>query len=95
MPDRSSFFTLHLAAEAAAVASKLAVYLAGFVHLTLSFDGWSSKGHDEIYTVHITTPLRRSFLIDGLVLTGLSVSGDVLFNYLSAVCSLCVLICRG
>jgi len=34
-----SFFTLHLAAEAAAVASKLAVYLAGFVHLTLSFDG--------------------------------------------------------
>jgi len=80
MPDQSSFFTLHLA---------------GFVHLTLSFDGWSSKGHNEIYTVHITTPLRCSFLIDGLVLTGLSVSGDVLFNYLSAVCSLCVLICWG
>lgn len=57
MPDQSSFFTLHLATEAATVASKLAVYLAGFVHLTLSFDGWSSKGNDEIYTVHITTPL--------------------------------------
>lgn len=91
MPDRSSFFTLHLASEAAAVATKLAMYLASFAHLTLSFDGWSSKGHDEIYTVHVTTPLRRSFLVDGMVLTGLSTSGDVLFQFISTVCSLSLL----
>ena len=92
MPDRSSFFTLHLAAEAATVASKLTIYLAGFMHLTLSFDGWSSKENDKIYTVHITTPLRCSFLIDGLVLTGLSASGDVLFNYLSDVSNIYILL---
>ena len=84
LPDRSHFFSVHLAAEAAAVATKLTTYLLGFVHLTLSFDGWSSKGHDEIYTVHITTPLRRSFLIDGL---SLSTAGEVLFDFLSRVCS--------
>jgi len=55
------------------------------VHLSLSFDGWSSKGHDEIYTVHVTTPLWRSFLFDALVLTGLSASGESLFNFLSEV----------
>jgi hypothetical protein len=55
------------------------------VHLSLSFDGWSSKGHDEIYTVHVTTPLRQSFLFDALVLTGLSTSGESLFNFLSEV----------
>ena len=87
VPDRSHFFSVHLAAEAAAVATKLTTYLLGFVHLTLSFDGCSSKGHDEIYTVHITTPLRRSFLIDGLILTGLSTAGEVLFDFLSRVCS--------
>ena len=42
VPDRSHFFTVHLAAKAAAVTTKLTTYLLGFVHLTLSFDGWSS-----------------------------------------------------
>jgi hypothetical protein len=75
----------HLAAEAASVAAKLLLYLTGMFHLSLSFDGWSSKGHDEIYTVHVTTPLRRSFLFDALVLTGLSTSGESLFNFLTVV----------
>ena len=87
VPDRSHFFSVHLAAEAAAVATKLTTYLLGFVHLTLFFDSWSSKGHDEIYTDHITTPLQRSFLIDSLILTGLSTAGEVLFDFLSHVCS--------
>lgn len=71
--------------EATAVAEKLFTYLTGFAHLSLSFDGWSSKGHDEIYTVHITTPLRRSFLVEGLLLNGLSATGETLFGLLSAV----------
>jgi len=86
MPDRSNFFSVRLAAEATAVASKITAYLATFIHLTLSFDGWSSKGHDEIYSVHITTPLRHSFFVEGLILTGLSTAGDALFGYLSDVC---------
>lgn len=64
---------------------KVFSFLIGMFHLTLSFDGWSSKGHDEIYTVHITTPSRRSFLVDGLVLTGLSTTGDMIFECLSKV----------
>jgi len=48
--------TSHIAAEAAYVAKVLITFLAGFIHLTLSFDGWWGKGHDEIYTVYITTP---------------------------------------
>ena len=72
-------------AEAASVATKLLLYLTRMVHLSLSFDGWSSKGHDEIYTVHVTTPLWQSFLFDALVLTGLSTSGESLFNFLSEV----------
>ena len=85
VPDRSHFFPIHLASEAAAAAAKLVVYLVGMAHLILSFDGWSSKGHDEIYTLSITTPARRSFLADGLVLTGISCSGKTLFGHLSAV----------
>ena len=85
VPDRSDFFTLHLASEATAVVEKLFMYLTGFVHLSLSFDGWSSKGHDKIYTVHITTPLRRSFLVEGLILNGLSATGETLFGLLSTV----------
>jgi hypothetical protein len=85
VPDQSHFFPIHLTSEAAAAAAKLVVYLVGMTHLTLSFDGWSSKGHDEIYTFSITTPARRSFLADGLVLTGISCSGETLFSYLSVV----------
>lgn len=65
VPDRSNFISLRLAAEVEAVAGKLLVYFANFIHLTLSFDGWSSKGHNKIYTGHVTTPGRRSFLVEG------------------------------
>ena len=86
MPDRSNFFSVRLAVEATAVTSKIAAYLATFIHLTLLFDGWSSKRHDEIYSMHITTPLRSSFFVEGLILTGLSTTSDALFRYLSEVC---------
>ncbi|KAJ3859175.1 hypothetical protein EV359DRAFT_68384 [Lentinula novae-zelandiae] len=85
LPDRSNFFTTHIAAEAANVATLVLNYLAKFTHLTISYDGWSSLLGDEIYTVHITTPLRRSFLVDGLILTGKSTDADSLFTLLSAL----------
>lgn len=79
--------TSHIAAESAYVAKELIAFLAGFIHLTLSFDGWSSKGRDEIYTVHITTPWpRKSYLVEGLMLTGLSTDADTLFDKLKNVC---------
>ena len=64
---------------------QLVTFLIGFIHLTLSFDGWSSKGGAEIYTVHITTPLWQSYLVDGLMLTGLSTVGHNLFGLISEV----------
>ncbi|KAJ3913026.1 ribonuclease H-like domain-containing protein [Lentinula edodes] len=85
LPDCSNFFTTHIAAEAANVATLVLNYLAKFTHLTISYDGWSSLLGDEIYTVHITTPLRRSFLVDGLILTGKSTDADSLFTLLSAL----------
>lgn len=87
VPDRSSFFVKHIASEAAYVVKLMKVFLTQFIHLTLSFDGWSSKGGDEIYTVHITTPTRMSFLVEGLVLTGESTSGQNIFEKLLAVSS--------
>lgn len=78
--------TSHIAAESAVVAKELVTFLAGFIHLTLSFDGWSSKGRDEIYTVHVTTPWpRKSYLVDGLKLTGLSTDAETLFGKLKEV----------
>lgn len=85
VPDRSNFISLHLAAEVESLVGKLLAYLTSFIHLTLSFDGWTSKGHNEIYTAHVTTPGRRSFLVDGLVLDGISPSGQNLSTLLSRV----------
>ncbi len=86
VPNRSDFISLHLSAEAANARLRGIEFLQTIAsHLTLSFDGWSSQKHDEIYTVHVTTPLRRSFLIDGLVLTGLSVTGELLSEKLDMV----------
>ncbi|KAF7975533.1 hypothetical protein HWV62_9361 [Athelia sp. TMB] len=85
VPDRSHFISTHLAAEALAVSRQVATFLGAFIHLSLSFDGWSSKGHDEIYTVHITTPGRRSILVDGLILSGVSTTAENLFGLISEV----------
>ena len=79
--------TSQITAKAAYIAKELVTFLAGFIHLTLSFDGWLSKGHDEIYTVHITTPWpRKSYLVEGLLLTGLSTDAKTLFDKLKDVC---------
>jgi hypothetical protein len=82
VPDRSSFFTGRLASHAEDALEVIFKHLALFQHLTLSFDGYSTKGHDEIYTVHLTNFLRRSFLVDGLILTGLSCTADTIFTHL-------------
>ncbi|KIM90088.1 hypothetical protein PILCRDRAFT_84255 [Piloderma croceum F 1598] len=80
-PDRLAFFIKHITAEAKNVAKKVEDHLAKFDHNTLSYNGWSSKGCDEVYTVHITTPWpRQSYLVEGLQLTGKSTDADTLFG---------------
>ncbi|KAF7327065.1 hypothetical protein MKEN_00281800 [Mycena kentingensis (nom. inval.)] len=85
VPSRSDFFSPKIAGEVTKVMEALYVHLTTLWHLTLSFDGWSSRLHDEIYTVHITTALRSSFLVDGLVLTGQSVTAELLCSKLGEV----------
>ena len=60
-------------------------HLESFIHLTLSFDGWSSRRNDEIYTAHVSTPTRMSYLVAGIILTGISTTGDTIFENLKNV----------
>lgn len=59
--------------------------LESFIHLTMSFDGWSSRRNDEIYTVHVSTPTRMSYLVAGIILTGISTAGEIIFGHLKDV----------
>ncbi|KAF8798696.1 hypothetical protein BYT27DRAFT_7037518, partial [Phlegmacium glaucopus] len=85
VPDRSAFFPKHLAQEVAVWGEKFKLFLEGKSHLTMSLDGWSTRAKDEIYTVHTTTPKRRSFFTDGHVFKGISVTGDALKDVLIRV----------
>lgn len=85
-PDRSAFFVKHITAEATSVAKLVEAHLAQFEHNTISYDGWSSKKRDEVYTVHITTPWpRQSYLVEGLQLTGKSTDAETLFEGIAEV----------
>ncbi|KAJ6590906.1 hypothetical protein B0H10DRAFT_1960891 [Mycena sp. CBHHK59/15] len=84
VPDRSSFITYNLVTEAENAMAQLKILLESFFHLTLSFDGWSSARNDEIYTVHVTTPSRMSYMVAGIILTGLSTTSDIIFENLKA-----------
>lgn len=69
------------------MAKELSAFLVTFIHLTHSFDGWPSKGRDEIYTVHITTPFpQKSYLVEGLVLTGISTDAEMIFDRMKDAC---------
>lgn len=78
-PERTAFFIRHITEQLSAFLGALGVFLANRCHLTLSFDGWSSRAHDEIYTFHTTLPSRRSFFTAGHVFKGISVTAANLF----------------
>ncbi|KAJ6576326.1 hypothetical protein B0H10DRAFT_2345315 [Mycena sp. CBHHK59/15] len=73
VPDRSNFIGLRK------------TLLGTFIHLTLSYDGWSSRKNDEIYTIHVSTPTRMSYMVAGIILTGLSTTGETIFENLKNV----------
>lgn len=66
LPDRSAWVARHISQEISAAISHFKSFTNRYIHMTMSFDGWSSKGHDEIYTVHATTPTRRSVCLMGM-----------------------------
>ncbi|KXN92074.1 hypothetical protein AN958_09777 [Leucoagaricus sp. SymC.cos] len=80
VPEWSTFFTRHIAEETVVLGNKLKEYLQGKAHLTLSFDGWSTRANDKIYTFHTTTPTRCSFFVHGHVFKGVSVTGQALLE---------------
>ncbi|KAJ3990913.1 ribonuclease H-like domain-containing protein [Lentinula boryana] len=58
----------------------LAKFLKDRKYLTISFDGWSSRAKDEIYTFHTTLPSRRSIFTTGHVFNGISVTAAELLK---------------
>ncbi|KAL0057945.1 hypothetical protein AAF712_015395 [Marasmius tenuissimus] len=86
VPNQSNFIVFQLTSEVQEVAGKIVEYLTQFIHLMLSFDGWSSCGFGEIYTVHITMhDIWQSYFIEGLLLTGCSCTGERIAGKLGKV----------
>lgn len=50
--------------EAALVESRQIAFLQKCENLTISFDGNSTRNQQSAYTVHVITPMRRSFLVE-------------------------------
>ncbi|KAJ7887645.1 hypothetical protein B0H14DRAFT_3430678 [Mycena olivaceomarginata] len=55
-PERTAFFIHHITEQLAAFLAALKIFLQSRFHLTLLFDGWSSRAKDKIYTFHTTLP---------------------------------------
>ncbi|KAJ6526467.1 hypothetical protein B0H10DRAFT_2249200 [Mycena sp. CBHHK59/15] len=66
VPDRSNFIGYNLFKETENAMAQLKTLLETFIHLTLSYDGWSSRKNDEIYTVHVSMPTRMSYMVAGV-----------------------------
>jgi hypothetical protein len=86
--DCSAFLFYKTYCSAASFANDLEKHLSKFEHNTVLYDGWSSKSHVEIYTVHIMTPWpRQSYLVEGLQLTEKSTNAETLFAGIMVVSS--------
>ncbi|KAL5512313.1 hypothetical protein ACEPAG_3305 [Sanghuangporus baumii] len=53
--------------------------------LIISFDGGSTAGLQSIYTVHVITPGRRAFLVEGSEASTVSHTGQHIFEVLNSV----------
>lgn len=71
--------------EAANVRMQQIKYLQNQYHLSISFDGGANRRHQSVYTFHITTADRRTFLMEGVSAEGEVKSGDWIFNNLVRV----------
>lgn len=54
-------------------------------NLTLTFDGNTSRAQESVYTVHVTTPERRVFLVEGNSASAKSHTAEYIFDVLKEV----------
>ncbi|KAL5536596.1 hypothetical protein ACEPAF_419 [Sanghuangporus sanghuang] len=54
-------------------------------NLTISFDGGTTAALQSVYTVHVTTPDRRSYLVEGNEASAQSHTGEHLFRVLDQI----------
>lgn len=71
----SSFADTYIPAEALRVTEEAIKKLSKIKNLTISYDGGTTKAVESIYTIHVTTPGRRSYLIEGSEKSGISHTG--------------------
>ena len=64
-------------------------------HLTLTFDGLTTRNPDSIYTIHVITPERDVFLVKGVELSGESHTAERIAQVVIEVCALCSFFCLG
>ena len=79
----SSFVHTYIPAEAFCVTKEANKKLSKIKNLTISYDGRTTKAVEFIYTIHVTTPGCRSYLIEGsekleISHTGLQIAKELL-----------------
>ncbi|KAJ7756553.1 ribonuclease H-like domain-containing protein, partial [Mycena metata] len=71
----TTFSTNYIPFEAAKVTVLAVDHLKECDNLTISYDGGTTKGHQSIYTVHVTTPAGESAEREAYLITGDEASG--------------------
>jgi len=85
--SESSFREKYIPAEAVRVTLEAVQLLKKKQHLTISYDGGSTRATESIYSVHVTTPdTRESYFIEGNEASGLSHTGEHIHALLLKVC---------
>lgn len=72
----TTFSTNYIPVEAAKVTVLSLEKLKKCHNLTITYDGGSTKGHQSIYTIHVTTADREAHLIKGDEASGFSHTGE-------------------
>lgn len=71
--------------EAANVKAQSLDLLRASDNLTITFDGNTTRAQESVYTVHVTTPDRQVFLMEGHEASGLSHTAEHIFGVLKNV----------
>jgi hypothetical protein len=93
-PSSSKLSNSLIPSEASFVRGKQLEFLKAQTHLTISFDGATIRRPQSIYTVHIWTPDRRVFLVEGHEASGESHTAEHILELLCTV-SRCFPIARS
>ncbi|KAF8060837.1 ribonuclease H-like domain-containing protein [Lyophyllum atratum] len=83
--SRTRLVDNHIMSEQERVRALVIDYLQTQDHLTVTFDGGDTLGGDTFYTVHVTTPTRQVFLIEGQECTRESHTGEWIANLVMRV----------